>query len=487
VKLVTTIWLLLFTVCLFGQCIDTANFSRWTETNDNGHWQVNSPQEVVNNIEVYPTRPSFFVSKDQMINVKLSFDVECMGGIDDDFFGIVLGYRGPNSPPSENYNFILFDWKAIAESGFFHFAEEGFSLAAFHGNISPDDIHRYFWGHNSGASNSVYEPLSTSFGDGKGWEVQKKYHVDVIYTETSIKISIDDKMIFDVERCNQSGRIGFYTYSQYKVVYSNLSYRSWAEIFTSPTMICEGDTVFTNLMNPSCPGYDPALESWQWSWGDGEVSANKNPDYHIYQSGGNYPLELIAIFPGNCRDTISTEVTVESIPEFDLGPDTTIHAGENITISSGEYHQNWNYLWSTGSQLEQITLYNLESDTTISLLVTSSLCEHYDEVNITVVHDTIPKYHIYIPNVFTPDGDGQNDVFQPVTVEEFPDQYDLFIYDKWGTQIFSSTQPEQGWDGTYKGKLCQGDVYVYLIKYRLPARFQVNETSVLKGCLLLLR
>jgi gliding motility-associated-like protein len=486
-KLIATIWLLFITASLFGQCIDTADFSKWFEANDDGHWQVSSPKKVTQNIELWPTKPSFFISEEEMINVRFSFDVECTDGIDDDFFGFVVGYHGPYSASSTNYNFILFDWKAKAEIGFHHSAEEGFSLTAFHGDILPDTIHNYFWGHNNYSSNEAYDFISRGYGNGKGWEVQQRYHFEVSYMETSIKVKINDILIFNVERCNQSGKIGFYTYSQNKVIFSNLNYWNSAELFASPTSICIGDTVFTNLLNPACPNYNPNLENWQWYWGDGEASGNTPVGYHIYQSVGKYNLELVAQLPGGCLDTISTQITVHSIPEFDLGPDTTIHAGEDITISSGEYNQNWDYQWSTGSQLAQITLNELESDTTVNLLVTSSLCEYYDEISITVVHDTIPKYHIYIPNVFSPDGDGQNDIFRPVTVEESPDQYDLYIYDKWGTQIFNTTQPEQGWDGTYKGKLCQGDVYVYLIKYHLPARFQVNETSVMKGCLLLLR
>ena len=472
---------------LAGQCTDTADFSRWFEANGQGHWLLNSPRKVTNNVEIIPARPSFFVNDRQMLNVRFSFNVESQNSQDNDFIGFVVGYRNPYSDESNEYDFILFDWKAKSGYGYSHYAEEGFSLAAFHGYIAQDAIHDYFWGHNSTASNSAYEPLSFSFGDDKGWDVNQKYHVEVFYMETSIKILIDDELIFDIERCNQPGKIGFYTYSQYGVVFSNFYSRSSADIFASPTTICAGDTVFASLLDPNCTMYDPAILSWQWNWGDGETSINKPVDFHIYQAAGNYIMELVAQFSSSCSDTISTLITVQNQPEFDLGPDTSIHAGESITLTPGGYHPGWTYHWSTGSREPQITLNDLERDTTISLLVTSSLCQDYDEITIRVIHDTIPQFNIWVPNVFSPDGDGLNDIFQPETTEAYPDKYNLYIFDRWGTEIFRSSEPGRGWDGTYKGQPCQGDVYGYLISYQPADQFQTKEIIMLKGCFLLLR
>jgi gliding motility-associated-like protein len=474
---------------LFSQCTDTADFSGWFETNGSGNWQVISPVEVSQDIEIFPTKPSFFVSDQPMINVRFSFDVESLNPMDNDFIGFVAGYRNPFSSGSDNYSFLLFDWKAKAETGFNHFAEEGFHLAAFNREISPDDIHRYFWGRNFGNTVSGYEILGKSYGDNKGWRVGEKYHVEVFYLETSIKILIDDQVIFDVKRCNQAGRIGFYTYSQHSVVFSNFQSRTTAAIFASPEVVCSGDTVFASITDPSCPAYDPAMESWQINWGDGSISYNNANDFHVYNEAGSYTLELIARFPGTCYDTAGISIAVQSRPDFNLGPDTTIIAGTSVTLSAGDFNPGWTYQWSTGSGLPQITLAELDRDTTVGLLVSSNLCQNYDDILIKVIQDTAVQQHdlIWMPNVFSPDGDGLNDIFRPVVTIDPTVNYELYVYDRWGTEIFYSSETGNGWDGSYMGRQCHGDVYVYLVRYWLNDQKQSAPMNILKGPFLLMK
>ena len=64
-----------------------------------------------------------------------------------------------------------------------------------------------------------------------------------------------------------------------------------------------------------------------------------------------------------------------------------------------------------------------------------------------------PELQIFLPNSFTPDQNGLNDVFKPVGLHITDDHYLFVIYDRWGEVMFRTTDPEQGWDGTYKGQL----------------------------------
>src|SRR6185369_17157688 len=69
----------------------------------------------------------------------------------------------------------------------------------------------------------------------------------------------------------------------------------------------------------------------------------------------------------------------------------------------------------------------------------------------------------YMPNAFTPNGDGKNDVFRippgsSLSLEEFS------IYDRWGTRIFSTQNIDKGWDGTINGKPLPTGVFIYVIK-----------------------
>ncbi len=76
---------------------------------------------------------------------------------------------------------------------------------------------------------------------------------------------------------------------------------------------------------------------------------------------------------------------------------------------------------------------------------------------------------IYIPNAFTPNGDGLNDIFRPVVELELVRQFHLSIYNRWGERIFETSDAGKGWDG----KDCLPGVYVWIISY---------ENRVGKGC-----
>jgi gliding motility-associated-like protein len=78
-----------------------------------------------------------------------------------------------------------------------------------------------------------------------------------------------------------------------------------------------------------------------------------------------------------------------------------------------------------------------------------------------IAHLKPQEYSYYAPNAFTPNGDGINDMFQPLGNAIDLEQYDFQIYDRWGEAIYASTDPTEGWDGTSNGKVIPNGVYVY--------------------------
>ncbi|HEU4718381.1 MAG TPA: T9SS type B sorting domain-containing protein, partial [Bacteroidia bacterium] len=74
-----------------------------------------------------------------------------------------------------------------------------------------------------------------------------------------------------------------------------------------------------------------------------------------------------------------------------------------------------------------------------------------------------PEFRFFIPNTFTPNGDGLNDIFMPAIMGV--DNYHFMIFDRWGNLIFETSDTFQGWDGRYKGNKCQEDVYVWKIDF----------------------
>ena len=86
-----------------------------------------------------------------------------------------------------------------------------------------------------------------------------------------------------------------------------------------------------------------------------------------------------------------------------------------------------------------------------------------------------------VPNAFTPDGDGNNDIFYAYGTNIV--EFEMMIFDRWGEKLFTSDNLDDGWDGTYKGELVKTETYVWKINYK---DIQHNS-EVLIGTVTLLR
>lgn len=91
--------------------------------------------------------------------------------------------------------------------------------------------------------------------------------------------------------------------------------------------------------------------------------------------------------------------------------------------------------------------------------------------------EVIPPVSIYIPNAFTPNGDGMNDLFG-VKGEGIRD-YHLYIYNRWGEMIWETTNPHHQWDGKYQGQMAETGVYVYLLYAQgLPKKGKTGSVTL---------
>ena len=76
-----------------------------------------------------------------------------------------------------------------------------------------------------------------------------------------------------------------------------------------------------------------------------------------------------------------------------------------------------------------------------------------------------PDLVYYIPNGFTPNSDGLNDVFNVIGLG-YADMYSLKLYNRWGELLFESNKISEGWDGRFMGDIVQNGVYIYLVTFR---------------------
>ena len=75
-----------------------------------------------------------------------------------------------------------------------------------------------------------------------------------------------------------------------------------------------------------------------------------------------------------------------------------------------------------------------------------------------------------IPNAFSPNEDGANDVFRAIAYGGTIVEFNMIIYNRWGTKVFKSSDIQQGWDGVFKGDVQPLDVYVYAVEYRFEGK-----------------
>lgn len=173
----------------------------------------------------------------------------------------------------------------------------------------------------------------------------------------------------------------------------------------------------------------------------------------------------------NCMATRT--FTVEALPNpvacFTLIPEAPSYlVGETILFNNCSEYQDFNH-WDLGdlNTSEEVGfsyVYNEVGTYTVTLHVSNEVgCEDTYEREV-VVHE---KTRFYLPNSFTPNGDGINDVFVPVQMEVKDDSYSITIYDRWGNLVFKSNDITEGWDGKVGGKMvATGSTYIYYVKYK---------------------
>ena len=112
-------------------------------------------------------------------------------------------------------------------------------------------------------------------------------------------------------------------------------------------------------------------------------------------------------------------------------------------------------------------------------------CFKRDSVSINISNcepNVFTPCQLFVPKAFTPNGDGINDKFCPLTKCSFQ-HYELLIFNKWGELIFKTSNQTNKWDGKYKGSDCSAGVYIYTITYK----FLSQQTKNAYGSITLLR
>jgi gliding motility-associated-like protein len=223
--------------------------------------------------------------------------------------------------------------------------------------------------------------------------------------------------------------------------------------------------------------------SVNWEWHINNQVFNQDSVNYCYEETGIYSPLLIAQNSSGCIDTVQFEtVNVWEIPEagFNTNLNQTTLYNPHIVLSDIAINAtDWHYDFGDGEiSIDQNPqhIYNDTGSFEIIQTVTSmNGCIDKDTLIIVVA----PEFMVYIPNAITLDDNGINEYFYPKGIGISKDNYDLYIFDRWGETIFHSTELDHWWNGTYQstGLKVKQDVYIY--KCSLQDVF--GKTHILDG------
>ncbi len=234
------------------------------------------------------------------------------------------------------------------------------------------------------------------------------------------------------------------------------------------TTVCYGQPV---TLSPTRKGFKLQDSTITYHWQAPSGTTSTTDTFFIATEPGSYTVEIEI----NKRFTSSTTFYVnwvEKEPDNTLLDSTyRICMGKNIPLSVPQY-TGAKYSWSNGDTTAA-TVYNAPGNHIVEI---TTPCWQHQEY-FTLEQDPC-EIRLFVPNAFTPNGDGNNDYFQFYGPEE---PIKLWVFNRWGQTVFYSANYKNNWDGTYNGAVLPTDSYTYLIEYKVvnPNATQPNpEGSV---------
>jgi len=247
---------------------------------------------------------------------------------------------------------------------------------------------------------------------------------------------------------------------------------------------------FTNLSRYAEP------DKYLWEFGDGQATSKAiNPTYTYYEPGV-YTVSLSASNATGQVVKVTKQMIIEAYArpsaQFDIKP-RLLHVPGGILYTKNQSFNAISFLWdfgdgTTSTEKEPQHSYKDEGEYSITLIATNQRgCSDSSTMESAV--KVIKGGQVLVPNAFSPSLNGsgndqsvgKNDVFLPLM--RGVTQFEMLIFNRWGELLFQSTDPDQGWDGYYKGKLCQQDVYMY----KISAMLESGEKVVRMGDVNLIR
>ena len=216
------------------------------------------------------------------------------------------------------------------------------------------------------------------------------------------------------------------------------------------TFLCFGDSLTFDLPKN--------MDSYLWSNGESTSSV-------VLKDSGTY---WCRIENEECISSDTFHIYLEYKPQVNFGPDSTVCVGDEtnlkVVVSNGQI------LWHNSSSDD---VFNVTQNGTFWVELTNACGSVSDTISLQL--DTC-RCISTIPNSFTPNLDGLNEIFRPVLYGCEMEKYSFQIFNRWGERLFSTEDPNAFWDGTYNDKNVPAGLYVYVLNYA-TRRQEVSHLS----------
>jgi len=256
---------------------------------------------------------------------------------------------------------------------------------------------------------------------------------------------------------------------------------------TTKTVVVTKEPVvdFTGLNAQYCTGDVVTLvsdiqggntSSYTWNNGNGTIISNQPTISYTYNAQDLYSISLSATDRFCAVSVKDSSTQVYQVPVLDLGIDKTLCPGLSIRIGTATL-SGYTYLWSTGAVSSEIM--TAIQTGTYKLTINNNGCISEDEILVKVLDNCLIK----VPGAFTPNRDGLNDRLKAINAD-LATNFSLKVYNRFGQLLFSTTNPLDGWDGTYKGMPQETATYVWQVSYIDPTN---HKPVYEKGTSILIR
>ncbi len=245
--------------------------------------------------------------------------------------------------------------------------------------------------------------------------------------------------------------------------------------------ICLGESTVLSVQNSN-----PQINfSYSWTPASSIEGPTNGTQVTVSPTASGY-FYVTADDGNGCVVSDSIYVAVSNISDATISAtasDSLVASGSSVTLTAhpSGYSYSWVPAGSVSSPHSQQTTATVNETTTYVVFISDGICSKSASVLVKSLEYVCEEPYLFVPSGFSPNGDGENDVLfvRGKIIKEMT----FRVFDRWGEMVFESTDPNIGWDGTFRGKMMDPDTYDYYLQVICID----DQESIIKGNVTLLR